>query len=898
VDNGWFADEVPVPEASGLRPRAWICVGSGFSREDIKSVFLGAGRGFTAEAVTSLPDLAIRLTGLAADRVLTGSARQEVLRMLLANRRVASRFEELKRLRRQVSFFRRLDLAIQAGRMSFAHASEEEVYLERLHERVGPEAIRPVQREIRMLADAYEAWVRGSGLWDPPLLIREASELLDRGWPEAISRPEAIHVFSAQTEESLEKAFWEALSRHVPVIRHSPDATRGGVPDGAKLTIERWHTLDDAAERFCDELQKASPESWKHHAVLIPDYPGVRRSLTQALMRRGLPLAEPRDPGRLRWDEAIKSAVIPLSVVGRDFERREVLKWLASRGSPERTVWIPEINARAIRQGLKAYVGGGLAPLHVELSALQTRFSGRKTLAELSRLHLEHLNEAGSPSSVTSFFESFWNEFCSDLELLGMAERRAPLLYWLERLKARLAESTPPVERSKPEHGVRIFRLQQAPLEARATGPLRLWILGLPPDWLGGDSTGDFWWSARERELLASEFSVRSSVQSVSDRTGTLKAWFTVASEVTILDGEFEFDGRERESLVALLRVLGVQEPPVLTMGCHARRLSSYGATRPVPPQEIRLAPLQPKTGDARVELTATTLDRFSRCAFQGLALQRWRLWDVDDPDVELWPNVRGNILHHAVKLLLRSRDEEGRFGLLPGEALDRAWREKSPKGLFRGRRVENYVKVQLREVLEKFCAKESEFFERARTRTLSLEDLKVRLDCEGPVPFSIIGEPDRIEEHRDGLLISDYKTSSAVPNGTEMLDLGYRLQLPFYALAVKRTLKKPVIGIQFIELNRKAGRNNGIFFSRFNGKEAGKISTLRSNSKSLFTAEPDEVWSRLEEEITKQALRYLEGRFEVRPKKREKECRACPVADLCGAKRLVQQNDGEPEGA
>ncbi len=138
-----YLQEIPTEAMVGLRPQAWLCVGPGFSREDIKAEILNQGVGFVGEAITSLEDIAGRI--VSAENVLGPLARQEILRMLLSDRKIAAvaeGFLELKKLRRQTGFFRKLDSAIQSGRMAFAHAEEEQVYLERLEQRLGAGANR------------------------------------------------------------------------------------------------------------------------------------------------------------------------------------------------------------------------------------------------------------------------------------------------------------------------------------------------------------------------------------------------------------------------------------------------------------------------------------------------------------------------------------------------------------------------------------------------------------------------------------------------------------------------------------------------------------------------------------------------------------------------------------
>jgi RecB family exonuclease len=887
-------------------------VGAGFSREDIKAALLAQGVGFVGQAITSLDDISRRIVssqlmdsgegaGLAKETVLGPLARQEILRMLLSDRKIAAvaeGFPELKKLRRQSSFFRKLDLAIQAGRMAFAHAEEEQVLLERLEQRLGEGAHRSVRNEVRILAVAYEAWLQGSRLWDLPLLYSEATRILNEsGWPAGLARPESVFILSNQHLESRERDFCDALKAHFELVRLGlSDATSAAESSSPTRVLQRWHSWDDAAEGLADAILKEVGESedpahaFDGHVILISDHVQIRRSLNRVLAERGIPQADPRDPTRVRWEEGIKWAMLPFEVLGRDFERAKVVAWLkAYLDGPDFQIWVSEIHSRGIRQGLRAYAGGALGPVHTFLSELVTELGGRKTAAELADAHLGILRRAIGVDPgrmwILSFFEQIWRSYTQDLRVLERETQRAPLRFWLERLQARIQETPSPVEPLKTAGGIAVYRLQQAPCIA----PRKVWIFGLPPDWLAGDSAGDYWFSAREREILGAEFPVRSGIQVRMERLAAFGVWSAQAEKIAIFDAHYDPDGRERESLSALFRELSPEfaELEPLECGAHPRWLKSYGALRPIPPQEVALSPMPLRMGAEKPEISATALDRYSRCSFQGLAYHRWKLRDLREPDTELWPEVRGNILHQAVKHLLQSRDGDGQFTLGIEDALERAWREMPPKGLLRSLRVERYVKSRMLRVLQVFCEKERDYFARARARIVSLDDQSLRLDYP---EFRLVGTPDRIDMTDEGIFIIDYKTSSALPNGTDMLELGYRLQLPFYALAASQQIGKPVAGVQFVELTTKGGRGSGMFFKKHNGKETGKFTQVRANSKSLLSIEPTEAWSRMEEQIVLTAKSMVAGKFAASPKKEDKECTACQLSDLCGFRRKVEE--------
>ncbi|MEO5969680.1 MAG: PD-(D/E)XK nuclease family protein [Bdellovibrionia bacterium] len=959
---------------SGLRPEVWLSVGTGFAREDVKALVLSEGKGFVAEAVVTLQEVCLRVTGIAADRVLAPHSRQEILRMLLTEPKILAQMPEIKRLRRQRNFIPRLDLAIQSGRMAFAHSEEEEVYEERLIQSLGPNT-SILRGELRALAKAYEAWLGAMNWYDLPLVLHAGIRSLREGWPETLVMPQEVCCLTVQTPESLEREFWDTLGQHV-CVRHLDSFHPVALPptDGdseisgyemrepKSFDWQRWHTLDDAAEFLADQIalqikqhgrgrtalsEQAGPESQNNNvgweclvssqiAVLIPDQPSVRRSLKRALDARKIPFAEPRDPTKLRWDENLKWALLTLEVVASNFERQKVVSWLRGHElQSEFSIWVTEINSRGIRSGLGSYAGGLLLGIHTQLVALNSELGGKKTAQEFASAHLKLLKESGYVTGprlwMIAFFEQLWKILAADMERVGTSEKKAPLLFWLEKLGARIRESSPPVEKLKPTYGVSLYRLQQAPV-----GPVeQLWVLGLPAEGLSGEGIGDYWFSEREREILSTEFAVRSCTQVSNQRLSVLKVWLSLANKTVFLDSQYDEGGRERESILPILNQLETtvgctlpQEPR--EMGSHPRFQDSYGALRPLQPQEMILSPAehepQGEMNGGVPEITATAIDRYSRCSFQALTYHRWKLRDVREPDSELWPDVRGNILHEAVRILLGTVDSQGEFCMSPREALERAWNTRRPQGLIRNPRIEVYIKSRMTTVLEVFCEKENAYLKRSQARPVILENLDLRLDYS---KFSILGQPDRIDEHADGLFILDYKTSGTLPHGQDMLEMGYRLQLPFYAIAVRKKSGKPVLGVQFIELDKRGGRKSGIFFKKYNGKEPGCLTQVRGNSKSLITANlsvadlgkastgskasqaaankkaisdesPEqasgETWEILEEHMMRDAQSFIEGRFQAKPKlpKRETECNTCGVSDLCGYRRLSVEAEQE----
>lgn len=867
---------IDLDRLKGLEPKTWLCIDSGFSREEFKEILFKEGVGFVKDALMSPEELCIKIVQPTSHKPLTvlgPLARQEVLRTLLSERRISRNLPELKKLRRQRGFFKKLDRSLQSARKCFAHAEEEGVLEEKLVFSGGQD---PRRTELRNLNQAYEAWMGANGYFDFPLLMREATRLLD-SHQDLNQLPEEIILYSAVTPESLEQSFWEALSKRIKVQRRGPlqeFPIEFETSNAESLQWELWHTLDDAAQSLAERLAQ-DPGFFENQVILIPDFASVRRTVVRALDMYSVPLLDPRDPMLIRMDEKFKWALLPLDVVASRYERVAVLSWLRYFFPKKEIPKVElEINALGIRRGFESYRGLELENLCSRLKELNGLFGGRRSCEELAEAHLKVLRiQAGEDSffyGLITFFEKFWDEFQKDLQLVGREHVKAPALYWLEQVRARLENESPPVDPLKPKTGVVLHRLGQAPIPHQ-NKIKSLWILGAPSDWMKAEGTGDLWFTERARECLASEFSVRSRHEIRQERSQILKSWIQQSEKVVFLDARYDMDGTERESLLPLLKTFNHFVP--LECGAHSRFLKSYGSLKFSEPIKIELPSLE-KFG--KKEIRATDLDHYSRCGFRGLAASRWKLWDIRDPGIDLWPEVRGNILHGAVQILTQNKDAT------PREALEMSLARERPRGLLQGKRLAKVIRAELLAVLENFNESEKSYAERSGVRLFQTEGPKLHYDCD---KFSITGIPDRIDEHPDGIFIIDYKTSSSLAKGKEMLEDGYRLQLPFYAIAASKTLARTALGAQFVELNRTGGRGQGIFLKKWNGKEGGKLTDSRS-LLSVLDGEPEEIWSRFEEHIQRESQEYFQGRFHAQPKKKT-ECRSCPFGDLCGRRRF-----------
>lgn len=875
-----LATEIPWERLSGLRPKAALIIGPGLIREEIKKIALTHTGGFTAGAVMNLQDLCMEVlesngTTVSRERILGSATRQEFLRewlrVLLRRPGMGDRFPELKRLRRRMGFIEKLDRSVQSARLIAAHAEEREVMTQRLRDRFGP---NPLRDELLVVAAAYENWLKERNEWDAPRIYAEALDL-------NVSLGKEFYFLKGQPSDGLEQLLLDKFKRELNWKEIEVwDQSTGE----EKWSWDRWHTLDDAVDAAAEEIARSG--EFEHHTVVIPDDPSVRRSVYRAFDRRKIPIADPRDPQEVQKSEFLKQSLLPLEVVSGRFDRIAVEEWLQVFESREREAprWIREMRERGIRLGLSNYQSGNLVLLHRRLQELEQSFSGRLLLRELRVRHLAYLSAHADERWVQAldWLEGIYQDFDDDLRRFEMSPR-APLSLWLTRLRERIEQIKPMEARLRPDRGVALYRLGTVALTG--TKGRKIWTLGLPPNWIQTEKKSDYWLSEREGDFLSLEFALHSSAQWIEFRKRSLIHAISGAAEVHVLDATYSWDGSERESVGAMLREIpGFALEKPTERGAHAKWLPSFGMKAAPASLDVKLSPWS-RVRDPGVD--ASALDHYSRCAFMGLAKSRWKLYDTREPDADPWGDAKGDILHKAVELLLRSG-----LTLSPDDALEQAWSLKGPRGLLRSARLIDHAKNRMRRVLQNFVVKEREYQEQSGAKVWKIEEQEL-LSLELP-EGKIRGRPDRIDEHQEGIVIMDYKSSSSVPGGQEMLEQGYRLQLPFYALAARKAFGREVHGAQFIQLIDKAQRNQGIFPKKFVGKDPGSLIHLTARSKSLIPLEPEEIWSRMDGVLRAEFSGLASGHYSARPKLGPQECRSCTYGYLCGIKRVRALMDEE----
>ncbi len=912
----------------GLEPSVLFVVGAGHAREQIKDAVMARVGSIAGTWIVSVDQLAMEILKdeEGAPELLSPSGRQEYLRLLFGNRAVLSGFPRLRELKRQEGFFRRLDQALLACRSGPAHADEREVMEERLVSRELGDA--ELRAEIVRLSEALEGWMEALGLADSPRLLRLATEKLEKVGISSLQKPVVVPAilqgrrvlihFQARPSESLEARFFEALGGLMTVHEGRIESIFGETAgDGDSPAAEwRWsrsHTPHDSLEWLTAELaEEARRGQWAQQVILIPDGAHeLRLALARALQEAGIPEHDPRDPLETRLSESFKKVFLPLEVVASRWSSTAVEALLSMHGPLrcERTVLarvqkrLAELSPRpgftAVRSLLYGLLEGSVLD---QLVRIDEAFSKRLSFSGLREAHRVQVLPLFSDVRVRGWVEKFWEDFEIDLKRLDLLDVEWRLPLWLERIRGRMELASPPVTALKPAEGVRIYRMSQANAVHLAH---RLWILGVPASWLSPTTPADLYWGGRERDLLASEFAINGATALAEARLKALRGWIATAREIQVLDHQFEMDGSERESLEALLSQLGAPEDlSCVNRGAHARFLESYGLVRRATPARVQLDPV---SSDAEVRLSATALDAMSRCSFLGLLQARWKLSEREEADLEPWPRVRGVLLHRAVERLVRELEQSGADSSRP--QVDRIWREVWAEALqtggvpgwIRTPQLELQIERQALAVLDTFLEAELEYRGRSGVKLLAAED-DARLehswtDSRGRRAV-VVGKSDRIDEHPEGLFVLDYKTGTQGFKGGDIREKGYRLQLPFYAIAARSRFEKPVLGVQFVELTREGRRSVGLFPKRLNGKGEGRLTKLGGTNSGLYEGDPDELWDLLEKRIEAVVEGYADGRFDADPVIGARECRECRARLVCGRARRewVEGADGAGE--
>ncbi len=860
-----------VKSLRGLKPQAILILPEGFVREEWKSLCFQNGISLSAAAIQSPLDLASQVVPESKGRVLDPGARVELLRVTFKAPGLREALSTLLEHRYRPRFYESLDRTLQKGRAQFVHAEEARIFRERLDERRGVSDLRSEFFELNRL---WEAVLRARDLWDESRIFEVATERLrDEGFLFPIK---TFHLLEHFEPKPRVRAFIEALRGAHEVNLHRPGRIGEGgeaSPEPGQLEHILAHSLEDGAQHLMDEvIGSGSPDL---HPLVIEDRPEIRRTLSRIAAERGVPLQDLRDPSGLPQSEELKTALLELEMSARSFEGENVLAWWTAR-HPGDSATRKALIERGSLRGIDSY--GFLPALSESLVKVRERYPSRMSLPELKTALLQSAAALRLPSWVGSLLERLMEGWVDSLSLIEREGGRRPLRIWHKEISERLKQAPPTVPRFKHESGLRIYRVDQAVSLSLLPGA-KVHFFGISTSFFEPDEEGTEWFSARDLEVLAGEFGLASRRERVAAARSSFLAWARASGPVPVFH-EFLHDGAgmEMESLeLVLSRIEGIRKSPAVPLPVHPKILPSLNSTLKVPPVEVML-PVD------RTEFPISFLNSLGDCPFTAYARYLLELRDERDPDFDLSGDAHGNLLHHAIELLVSSDGT-----LLARDAFDQAFVRTAKPAWIRSERLFVALRKKTIAMLESFLDSEREYRERSATTVFSQEE-DIRLTRGG---ISFLGRMDRVDTHADGLVLMDYKTGSSLPNATQTLGSGKGLQLPAYALALREVHGREVISAQYIQITpRKTNRNLGFLFERWNKSKkadpvAFPVSTARSISGSLVRAEPAEVWAEMDRKVTTLIERLKSGDFSAQPADPE-DCKRCRYSGVCGRDRAV----------
>jgi len=848
-------------DIKGLEPKATLVLGAGFVREEWKTLCFKKDYSLSGESIQGIIQIASKLVPESKARMMESQARVELLRQAFQSEELRNALPLLSRYRARPSYFEKLDQTLQNGRMNFAHAEEAEVISSQLVDKTGNLQKR---EEFFLLNRYWQRLLEVRELWDEARLYESAVQNLVSS--EFLLQPLYYRVEHSQEKPRVEW-FWSELSKKTKVEMISSSAFFDQKPLPVKR--KRAHSLEDAAHFLMDEVL----QDLDHQVVVIQDLPVVRRTLKRVMEQRGIYFYDSRDPTLVTQSEAIKRALLDLELCAMGFSRATVLEWLRYF-HPHSKEFRKKIIENAVVQGIHSYER--IPELFQAFQAINTRYSTRSTIKLLKENIIESISVHELPHWTKRVMEKLFEEWEASLRQINLQGTKKPLRYWFEKLRERLKQVNPVIDRNKSRVGLKLFRVDQCPSLLLEKDKTAVHFFGVENAYFEPKESQGEWFSVRDQEILASEFGWVSSLDKSTQNKKSFELWNINAKSIF---WEFEYDenGNETEGFDF---TLGNQEKyPLELLSAHPRYLSSWKGIHSGSFNHESLN-LPVNHSSEKIGWPFSFLHAYGNCPFVAFSQHLLRLQDERDVEVELASDRFGTLLHAALEEVLKDPTSiEGAF--------ETAWKKTPAIAWERNDRWYQATRTHVLEILKRFVVDESIY--RARSQV----DL---LFSEKEVAFSISGLPlrgriDRIDDHEDGYVVIDYKTGGGHSDGHKTLETGKDLQLGLYALAVREVFQKEVVTAQYIHLDsRKINRNSGFLFSSWNkGKKADEverpISTARSNSNSLFNEEPSEIWTALKQKVEEIAQSALAGKFPAKPAD-PLDCARCRFQGVCGESR------------
>ena len=863
-------DEI-LNDIKGLDPQASLVLGAGFVREEWKSLCFKRGYSIVSSAILGTRQIASTLVPESTTRFMERQARIELLRQAFQKEELRQALPLLSHHRARPSFFEKLDQTLQKGRMNFAHATEAEVISNQLIEKTGNQQKR---EEFFLLNRYWERLLEVRELWDEARLYEDAVQVLMHGTPK-------LQACYYRMEHSREKQrvewFWSELSKKTVVRPVSSEeflkTLSTGMDSGQSLFRKRAHSLEDAALFLLDELSL----DITNQIVVIQDLPVVRRTLKRVAEQRGISLLDSRDPTLVTQSEAIKQSLLDLELCAKGFSRAAALEWLRYF-HPKVREFRKKIIESAVVQGITSY--RHLPELYALFQKIHERYSSRLTLEQLKNNILLSIQSHELPAWTHQVMERLFTEWESSLKQIDLNRSKKPLRYWFEQLRDKLRQINPVVDPIKNRNGLRLYRVDQCPsllLQAET----KVHFFGIENTYFEPNETQDEWFSVRDQEVLASEFGWISSLEKSTQNRSSFELWNRFSGTI-FWEYEYDENGNETEGFDFTLG--DPEKYPLELLSAHPRLLSSWKGIAHVP-RELETLKLPDKKAEKNADgkegaWPFSFVDAYGNCPFVAYSQHLLRLQDERDVEVELAADRFGTLLHAALEEVLKDPASVE-------DAFEIAWKKTPPTAWEKNDRWYQATRSHVVEILKLFIADEAAYRERSKVDLLySEKEVEITLG-----QLSLRGRIDRIDDHEDGLVVMDYKTGSKRIDGHKILEEGKGLQLGLYSLAVREIFKKEVVSAQYVYLDsQKINRNYGFLFSRWNkGKKADEvdmpISTVKSNSHSLFPEEPSEIWPLLQKKVESISEQILAGKFHAIPAD-IKDCAQCRFEGVCGESR------------
>lgn len=877
-----------IRKCSGAFPDLGFCIGSGLSREEFKDHLLKNGAALSTLSVFSLSDLCLKIVNhqkKSETKLINQFQSQFILETILCETKVRSHLPLVLELLEHKDIYRKIYDSFLTSRMSYSHIEERDVLLDKMRT---DEHSSQLRDELVVLCQVFEDWIVSKGLVDLPLLLTQATNLLlNKDFDKAgLTLPKKVIVLSVEVQESRELSLWDALSGFIHVEKRSLEFQNNEHNFNEKILIKKAHTIEDAAEFFISDLithiQKTG--NYEQSMVLIPDQPQMRRVLYRVFAENNIPLVEDRDPTFVRLSEEFKQVFLPVELVLSGFSYEKVSQFLIFNKIDiiERKKILDIFYENGWSGGINNLKKDLLTPFESVLDRLIT--IEREWPEALSLPKFKEVLIGGYYFNCLSVqgkkvLDKVFETLAEAVDVAEVSEDIQPLSYWYNKIKNVLRLFPPVTSAYRSKDGISLYRLGQLCSSWLNSDQKdkKVFIFTLPSRFFSEPEYKSLFWTEWEREVLSSEFSLRSPRVIRDERVKTLKTWMHSASEVVIYDSHFDSDGAERLSLESELKFLDVdfESCKTIELGVSERWKKSFNFTQKYLDPNLVLTELK-----SEPQITASFLDEYSRCAYRALIRHKWKLEDLRAPVLDLYPDVQGQILHRCAEIIINDQVyESDKLEML----ISQVFNDVKLKGTVAKDFLIQSLKKKMIPVLEKFIEQELDYQKRSGSKVFELESNEL-LEFVGK-NGRIKGRADRIDTYKDGYFVIDYKTSSALPTGVQMIDAQYRLQLPFYAVALSQKTNSPVYGCQFIALTRGAGRGRGIFFKKFNGKTEGSLTHLRGNSHSLIDQDPVEQWNYFEEVLDDTLLKIHKSIYHARPKI-EDDCNGCFAFDLCGKSR------------